>query len=380
MAKNYRQIVFRWEDFATRYVFLILGIAVSVWAVLVPYAKTRLQVNDAELGGLLLLIGTGALFSMLWAGWLTNRLGCRKTLFFSTTLFLGTLIILACISDVFLFGAILFLFGASSGMIDIAMNIQASLVERRHGRRLMSGFHGMYSAGGFLGALLVSLIVKTGFSLLPVTIFLSVLMFAGLVMVLRYLYPFGLRENKVVFSLKPKGVILLLGILCCIFYMCDGVVLDWGALLMISKGNPTELAGLAFSAFSVAIAIGRLMGDRLIGHFGTAKIIMTSGVVTILGFSLILGTSDTLFLMAGFCITGFGVSNLIPILFSYVSKQKRLPVSQAISTITTFGYLGLMVGPPAMGYIAHRYDLNAVFGLVAILVLAASVSAWKTLH
>ena len=90
--------------------------------------------------------------------------------------------------------------------------------------------------------------------------------------------------------------------------------------------------------------------------------------------------TGTLFSMVGFCIIGFGVSNLIPILFSCISRQKAVPVSQAISTVTTLGYLGLMAGPPAMGYIAHQYGLYAVFGSVAVLVLLASVSAWKALR
>lgn len=380
-AKDQHQTLFRWEEHATRYVFLVLGIAVSVWAVLVPFAKARLQVNDAELGGLLLLIGTGALSSMLWAGWLTNRFGCRKTLCFSTTVFLASLTILAYASDIFLFAATLFIFGVSSGIVDIAMNIQASLVEKQHGKRLMSGFHGMYSVGGFLGALMVSLMLKTGLSILFATALLSVLMTVGLVLVCqRHLYPFGIQEEKAAFAIKPKGIILFLGVLCGIFYLCDGVVLDWGALLMMSKGSPAGMAGLAFSMFSVAIAIGRLVGDRLIERLGIGKVILASGAVAALGFAIILGTPNTLLTMAGFCITGLGASNLIPILFSYVSRQKALPVSHAISTVTTIGYLGLMAGPPAMGYIAHQYGLYAVFGAIAYLVVLGAVAARKALH
>ena len=380
-AAGQYQAFSRWKRHATRYVFLVLGIAISAWAVLVPYAKARLQVNEAELGALLLLIGTGALLSMLMAGWLTNRFGCRKTLNVSTAVFLFSLVVLAFTSDVFLFGAMLFVFGVSSGVIDIAMNIQASLVEKRTGRRLMSGFHGMYSLGGFLGALIVSLMLKVGLSITFAMAALSLVMFLGLVLVFqRYLDPFGIREIKSSFSLSSKGIVLFLGGLCGIFYMADGVVLDWGALFMMSKGSPAEMSGLAFSVFSVAIAIGRLRGDRLLERFGTGKVMAMSGITAAIGFTIILATAGTLFSMVGFCIIGFGVSNLIPILFSCISRQKAVPVSQAISTVTTLGYLGLMAGPPAMGYIAHQYGLYAVFGSVAVLVLLASVSAWKALR
>ncbi len=150
-AAGQNQAPVRWKGYATRYIFLVLGIAISAWAVLVPYAKARLQVNAAELGGLLLLVGTGALFSMLWAGWLTNQFGCRKTLCFSTAIFLGSLIILAYTSDIFLFAGMLLVIGVSSGIIDIAMNIQASLVEQHTGKRMMSGFHGMVQCRWFSG-------------------------------------------------------------------------------------------------------------------------------------------------------------------------------------------------------------------------------------
>ncbi len=196
----------------------------------------------------------------------------------------------------------------------------------------------------------------------------------------RHLDPFGLKENRPSHRFKFRGIILFLGILCGIFYMCDGVVLDWGALLMMAKGSPTEMSGMAFSVFSIAISIGRLVGDKLIDRFGIGKIIIASGIVATLGFAIILGTANILFAMAGFCVIGLGVSNLIPMLFSYISQQRILPVSQAISTVTTIGYLGLMAGPPAMGYIAHHYGLHAIFGIIALLVLVASVSARKVLH
>ena len=148
----------RGHGHATRFVFLALGLAISAWAMLVPYAKARLAVDEAVLGMLLLLIGTGALLSMPFAGWLTGRFGCRKTLVVSTTLFMMALVMLACVSSPWLFGIALFLFGASSGVVDVAMNIQAILVEKERNRSMMSGFHGMYSVGGFFGAVVMLVI------------------------------------------------------------------------------------------------------------------------------------------------------------------------------------------------------------------------------
>ncbi len=375
------QSFFRWKQYATRYVFLVLGIAISAWAVLVPYAKDSLAVNEAELGMLLLLIGIGALLAMCIAGRLTNRFGCRKTLNVSATIFLVSLVALAFTTNVVLFGVLLLTFGLSSGVIDIAMNIQASLVERRTNLRLMSGFHGMYSAGGFLGALTVSMLLKAGLSITWSMSLLCAAMLLGLIFVFqRYLDPCGMRETTGLSAFRLKGTVVFLGLLCGIFYMADGTILDWGALFMMVKGSEAELSGLAFSAFSVATAFGRMKGDRLLDAFGVPRVMAGSGAIATAGFVIILITSGTWLSLAGFTIIGLGVSNLIPILFSHLSRQKEVPVSHALSTVTTLGYLGLMAGPPAMGAIAHQYGLYAVFGTVACIVLAAALSGWKVLR
>lgn len=372
---------FRWEAHATRYIFLMLGIAFSIWAALVPYAKERLQISEAELGFLLLLIGTGALLSMPWAGWLTNKLGCRQTLLTSSTVFLLSLIALAFISEIHLFGLTLLLFGISSGVIDIAMNMHAAILENFHKKKMMSGFHAMYSIGGFVGALITSIILKTGISSFTATAILSTLMLFGLFCIFRqHILPQGNHENTHQKLSRPSGTVIFMAILCFIFYMSDGVILDWGALLMKSKGSSLELSGLAFSLFSIAIASGRMLGDRIIGKIAIRKTLLTSALVTFLGYLTILQTPTAYFSLIGFTIVGLGVSNLIPILFSFASSQKTMPVSQAFSLITTLGYLGLMAGPPAMGFIAEYFGLQIVFLSIAVLTLTGALSAVRFLR
>lgn len=190
---------------ATRFIFLALGLAISAWAVLVPFAKARLGVNEAELGLLLLLVGTGAIISMPFAGWLTGKYGCRKTLVVSTTVFMLSLIGLAFVSSPWAFGLSLFMFGASSGVVDVGMNIQAILVEKERKRSMMSGLHGMYSVGGFFGALIISALLNLGLTPLSAILCLTISLIAGLLIMARYLFPYGHEsKNRKSFSL-PKG-------------------------------------------------------------------------------------------------------------------------------------------------------------------------------
>lgn len=365
---------------ATRFIFLALGLAISAWAVLVPYAKARLGVNEAELGLLLLLVGTGAIISMPFAGWLTGKYGCRKTLVVSTTVFMLSLTGLACVSSSWAFGLSLFLFGASSGVVDVGMNIQAILVEKERNRSMMSGLHGMYSVGGFFGALIISALLNLGLSPLSAILCLTVSLIAGLLVMARYLFSYGHEsKNRKSFSL-PKGSILMLGILCFIMYMGDGVVLDWGALFMTTtKSIPADTAGLSFAIFSVAISIGRLLGDRLVEWLGIRKVMTGSGMIAAIGFIIVMEAPSAWIAFAGFIVVGLGAANLIPLLFTIASRQKKMPVPQAISSVTTLGYLGLLIGPAMMGFIAHASSLYVVFGIVAGLMIFVSVTS-RWLH
>lgn len=365
---------------ATRFIFLALGLAISAWAVLVPYAKARLGVNEAILGLLLLLVGTGAIVSMPFAGWLTSRYGCRKTLVVSTTIFMLSLVGLAFVSSRWAFGLSLFLFGASSGVVDVGMNIQAILVEKERKRSMMSGLHGMYSVGGFFGALIISALLNLGLSPLASIVCLTGMLIVVLIFMARYLFPYGHEsKNRQSFSL-PKGSILMLGVLCFIMYMGDGVVLDWGALFMTTtKSISPDTAGLSFAIFSVAISIGRLFGDRLVEWLGIRKVMTGSGIVAALGFIIVMEAPSAPIAFAGFVVVGLGAANLIPLLFTIASRQKKMPVPQAISSVTTLGYLGLLVGPAMMGFIAHATSLYVVFGIVAALMIFVSVTS-RWLH
>ena len=196
----------------------------------------------------------------------------------------------------------------------------------------------------------------------------------------RYLFPYGNQGKSRSFFVLPRGSILLLGVLCAIMYMGDGVVLDWGALFMTTtKAVAPDTAGLSFAVFSVAISTGRLFGDRLVEWLGAGKVMLASSILAAAGFLFVMAAPSTVTAFAGFVVVGLGASNIIPILFSIASHQKIMPVNLAISSVTTLGYLGLLMGPPIMGFIAHASSLYAVFGIVAGLMIFVGIAS-RGLH
>lgn len=241
----------RAEQITTRIAYLVLGVGVSSWAALVPYAKARLGLDEAVLGMLLLCVGVGSLLSMPFTGLISGRFGCRKVILVSGFIFLAMLPLLASVESVWLMALCLFLFGASIGMMDVSLTIQAVFVEQAAGRAMMSGFHCLYSVGGICGAGGMALLL--GFlaphlAMLVICLFMIALLAAfG-----RHFLPYG-SEGETPLFVVPRGIVLLIGVLCFIMYLSEGTILDWGALFMTAeRGTEASRAGLAFACFSVA--------------------------------------------------------------------------------------------------------------------------------
>ena len=260
------------ERATTRAAFFVLGVGVSAWATLVPYAKARLVLDEADLGLLLLCVGVGSLVAMPFAGTLTGRFGCRKVLLASLPVFLGVLPLLASVESTAIMALCLLVFGASMGLMDVALNIQSVFVEQAAGKPLMSGFHGLYSVGGAVGA--GGMVVLLG--LMPPLYAVGVAC-AALVALLaaygRHFIPYGSGGGGPLFVV-PRGIVLLIGVLCFIMYLGEGTILDWSALFMtVERGVEPSRAGLAYGCFSVTMVLGRLFGDRIVQRFGDARIL-----------------------------------------------------------------------------------------------------------
>lgn len=364
----------RAEQITTRIAYLILGVGVSSWAALVPYAKARLSLDEAVLGMLLLCVGAGSLLAMPFTGLISGRFGCRKVILISGTVFLLTLPLLASVESIWMMALCLFLFGASIGMMDVSLTIQAVFVEQASGRAMMSGFHCLYSVGGICGAGGMALLL--GFlSPYQAMLALCLSMLALLAAFGRHFLPYG-SEGETPLFVIPRGIVLLIGVLCFIMYLSEGTILDWGALFMTAeRGTEAARAGLAFACFSVAMAVGRLFGDRIVQAFGDARILLYGSLCAAAGFGLVVAAPWAWASLAGFTIVGIGVSNIVPVLFSATARQKFMPLSLAVSAVTTIGYLGVLAGPALMGFVAHATSLVVVFCItLALMCFVAFVS------
>ena len=362
---------------ATRLAFLAAGFGAASWAPLVPFAKQRLGVDDGVIGLLLLCLGAGSVASMLRTGPLCARYGCRHVLLASALALLLLLPPLALVSSPWLMGAVLLGFGGALGSLDVAMNVHAVEVERDAGAPLMSGFHAMFSVGGFLGSALVTFMLSSSVSPFACTV-----LCAALIVVTMLVASPRLIETVRVASghavAWPRGAIVLLAGLAAVCFLVEGAMLDWSALLLTTQSLAAPAhAGLGYAFFSVAMTAGRFGGDAITARIGDRATMLWGGIAAVGGFVVLLFAPRLELALAGFVLIGLGASNIVPVLFRRAGTLPGTPTAMALAALTTVGYAGQLLGPAAVGFVSHLASLPTAFWLLAALLLAVPAFAGK---
>lgn len=362
------------EVHAARAFFFIGGFGTATWAPLVPLLRERLMVGDDVLGMLLLCIGVGSLLTMPLSGALAMRLGCRRVVMTASILFAAILLLVSCVDALSLAVPIVLIFGAVMGCIDVVVNIVAVLVEKGIGRRIMSGMHAFWSLGGFVGAGLYGVWV----GLLGLTPFQSTAIAAGLILLLtavygRHLIPYGGGGGALL--ALPRGIIVFVGMTAFIAFLSEGAVMDWGGVYLTTvRGLDLALAGTGYSVFSAAMLTMRFLGDRVVQRIGALLVAVGGALLAFGGILLVMFAPVDALLYVGFFAIGIGSANIVPVFFSLMGRQNVMPVSAAVSAVSTMGYLGILAGPAAIGFVSSLTTLQTAFAMLAALsILQAAI-------
>ena len=362
------------EVHAARAFFFIGGFGTATWAPLVPLLRERLMVGDDVLGMLLLCIGVGSLLTMPLSGALAMRLGCRRVVMTAAVLFAAILLLVSCVDALSLAVPIVLIFGAVMGCIDVVVNIVAVLVEKGIGRRIMSGMHAFWSLGGFAGAGLYGVWV----GLLGLTPFQSTAIAAGLILLLtavygRHLIPYGGGGGALL--ALPRGIIVFVGMTAFIAFLSEGAVMDWGGVYLTTvRGMDLALAGTGYSVFSAAMLMMRFLGDRVVQRIGALPVAVGGALLAFGGILLVMFAPADVLLYVGFFAIGIGSANIVPVFFSLMGRQNVMPVSAAVSAVSTMGYLGILAGPAAIGFVSSLTTLQTAFAMLAALsILQAAI-------
>jgi MFS family permease len=350
--------------------FFVNGALLATWVSRIPAIQIELNLSEGALGIVLLGIGAGVLTALSLAGGFIGRFGSRFVTIAASVAMCLFIPLLALAPNASTLWVALFLFGAATSTMDVAMNDQAVMVEQRSQKPLMSSFHASFSIGALFGAVLGAGIVWLSLDTLSHFILAALLFFILMAIVARFLLPTEgrQREGESMFRLPPR-IVWPLGAIAFCAAIGEGAMADWsGVYLNQTIQTTTAVAALGFAAFSLTMTIGRLLGDRLATRFNPVLIVRFGGLIAALGLLAAIITTQPLVVLLGFAAVGLGVANVIPMAFSAAGKLSGLPPGVGIAGVATIGYAGFLAGPPMIGLVAEATSLRLSMLLVTLLV------------
>ncbi|WP_328882933.1 MFS transporter [Streptomyces sp. NBC_00299] len=355
--------------YAVASVFAVHGAVTGSFATRVPWIQDHAGVSAGQLGLALAFPALGASVSMPVAGSISHRFGARNALRGLIALWTLALTLPSLAPNLLTLCLALFTFGATAGMADVAMNALGVEVENRLGRSIMSGLHGMWSAGALIGSAAGTLAAHLGsdarlhHALAAVTLTCLGILACRWVLDLQ---PAEDEEPPPRFALPPRSALLIGAVgFCAVF--AEGASLDWSAVYLRDQLDTTAgLAAACTTGFTLTMALARLAGDRVVDRYGAVRTVRSGGVLATLGGLLIVVSDSPALAMTGFALLGLGIAVVVPLCFAAAGRSGSNP-SLAIAGVATITYTSGLVAPSAIGGIAQATSLMVSFCLVTVL-------------
>ncbi len=470
--------------------FFLVGAVTATWTARIPAVKDQVDLTDGTLSIALLAVAAGAVVAMRIAGGLVDRVGAVRVVLPSGVLLCAALVGPALSRDLATLCAALFAFGAAHGLVDVAMNVNASHLQHAYGRPIMTSIHAAFSIGGLCGAVLGGLTAHAGIS--PTATFTALAVPGAAVMALsaRRLFPDAVADAAAVPVSKPvsdptpapaqdtaaapkhaestpgaavaeegpraeetpkaeegtepegapelegasdaesapeaekgpdhedglasdesrasetlesedapasetskseddpasevvpapkrrwDGRVALLGLLALFCLLGEGAMADWSAVYLHDDLDTSHsLAAYGYAAFSIAMAVGRLVGDRVTARMGAAALVRLCGLLAGCGLAAGLAAEQAWAAIAGFGLFGLGLSAIVPTIFTAVASRGGNNTGRDLARVSSIGYLGFLVGPAAIGAVAHLTGLRTALAVPAALAVLIALAA-----
>ena len=361
--------------FAPAWVFASLNLLFGTWAIYIPTVKESLSIDKSQLGIAIFFLSLGVFTVFPIAAKIINKFGVGKVTWYGI-LFNGVVALLPLLApNYYTLMIALYLFGATQGLTDIAMNTLVTEIEKEDKKTFMSAAHGFFSLGGVLAGLGSFFIISLANPALHMAIVVVLVLAINFILYKNYFHIVAAPVEKEPFSLKLFKPLLVIGIVSFIVMGGEGAIIDWSGLYLqeISLA-PEALWGAGFLAFSTLMTTGRFLGDSISQRIGSVKMVSLGISIAILGYFAVLSTSTYLAII-GFGLVGLGFSVIIPELFRIGGNVKGIESSQGVAFIAGAGYAGFLSAPPVLGFLAESSSLITTFIVLlccAFLVLGAT--------
>jgi MFS family permease len=359
---------------ALQMVFALNALGLAVWFPRIPDVKAALDLDLLTLAFCLFGLPAGTMLGFLVVGRVTLALGLKRTCLIAGPGFLVAMIgpgLAGSAASLFL---ALFLAGVVVALIEVAMNAKASQMERASGRRLMTRCHAFWSFGTVIGAPLGGAFAEAGWSLLAQQAILQPIFALLTIAAVRHLLPDEAgpapgQEPAGRGLALPTAALLALCLVPLGALMIEGAMLEWSALFMRQdRAAGPFAAGLALAVFALAMALGRLAGDRLAEAVGPRRVIVASGLLMgagIAGFALL----PAALALPAAALAGFGCANIYPLALSLAAPLPGRRPEQNVATLALIAFTAFLIGPPLIGALGSAFGLAAALAALAPLGL-----------
>lgn len=352
---------------AVSILFFLHGLCFSSWASRIPHIQQHLGLNDGQWGLFLFFIPVGDLCTMPISSWLVHQYGSKRFTIISLVLYASTLSLLGIVHDVAMLCVGLFLFGATSNLVNICVNTQSLLIQKCYQTSILAMFHGMWSLAGFVGAAFGMLLIALGISFKWHFFIVATIIVICSVFLNHYLINGNNVDTNRPKSSWPNQTLFFLGILACFCFICEGTMFDWSGVYFRKVIHaPDRLVGVGYATFMSTMALGRFLSDGFINRWGPRIVLVLSGSSIAFGISLALLLPNIISSTIGFAFVGIGVASIVPIIYAEAGRSGRFSPPIAVAIVSTVGFVGFLGGPPFIGALSVWYGLEKALYMLVI--------------
>ena len=360
------------DIFACKALFFIMAFSIGLWTIRIPTIRDQILTDYLGIGYLMVTFAIGSIIAMLCTNYIILRISSKYILVFAS--FFNWLLWLTVpyITNLIIFMFIAFLFGICFGLFEICINLQATKIETREKKSMLSGFHAFWSLGVLLGSFFTSLFLELEISILMNILFFVVIM---LPVNIFFCYKLGddkknsINDMKNIFFIWPV-LIFLLAMIAMANALTEGSVDSWGALYMADyiQVNGFQV-GIATISFNIFMVVGRIFGDWFRDKLGAYMLLSILMLLSIISLLILINFNTILSSICVFALLGLGASSIVPIAYSLASKIEGIDSGVGI-TIVSIAVYGTFIGAPAsLGLVANIYGVNNIFFPIIVIFI-----------
>jgi MFS family permease len=353
---------------ATAAFFFISGFSFSSWASRIPDIQRRLSLNKAELGFFLFALPIGLVLTLPVTGYLLQRHSSRNIMIIGVLVFNLMLAMIGIVDQPWQLALVLFCFGSSRNLMNISVNAQSVAVQALYNRSIITTFHGVWSLAGFaaaaVGAVMVNVNIAPSWHFLIVAVLMTIMGF--------FAFPDSPHEPPAKQAntkrfIWPDKHLMKYGLISFAVMACEGTMYDWSNIFFEEAVHPPKkLIAAGYVIYMIAMSAGRFTGDRLVNKLGIPAMIRYSGILVLCGFLVAALLPYTISAGMGFMMIGFGVSCVVPLVLRMATQTTTMSSGSAIAAVSTIGYMGFLVVPPVIGFVAEAAGIRWAFAVMAV--------------